>query len=164
MHAFKISTERYPYLYIYRYKLQKIFELNRLKIEISVNKKIADFLDSPQQTATYTGLTQNPIKKRIKKHYSDIAKFSPDDPDEHQSGTRLSRHCGQLSLDGIAYTIEWSILCETGFAFNPITERCKLCLMEKYLIMFNPADATLNLRSEFFSQCRHKERHLLFHT
>ena len=58
-------------------------------------------------------------------------------------------------------TIEWSILCETGFAFNPITERCKLCLMEKYLIMFNPADATLNLRSEFFSHCRHKERHLL---
>ena len=117
--------------------------------------------NSPQQTATYTGLTQNPIKKRIKKHYSDIAKYSPDDPDEHQSGTRLSRHCGQLGLDGIPYTIDWSILCETGFAFNPITERCKLCLMEKYLIMFNPADATLNLRSEFFSHCRHKERHLL---
>ena len=71
--------------------------------------------DLPQQTDTYTGLTQNPIKKRIKKHYSDIAKFSPDDPDEHKSGTRLSRHCGQLGLDGIPYTIEWSILCETGY-------------------------------------------------
>ena len=26
--------------------------------------------------------------------------------------------------------------------------------------MFNPDDATLNLRSEFFAHCRHKDRHL----
>ena len=32
---------------------------------------------------------------------------------------------------------------------------------EKYYIMFNPDDATLNLRSEFFSHCWHKQEHLL---
>ena len=114
-----------------------------------------------QDIQTYTGLTANPIKKRIKKHYSDIKKFNPSDPDNHKSGTRLSHHCGQLGLDGKPYTIAWSILCETGYAFNPTTNICKLCLMEKYLIMFNPTDATLNVRSEFFGHCRHKERHLL---
>ena len=89
-----------------------------------------------QQTATYTGLTENRIKKRIKTHYSDIAKYNPKDPDNHKSGTRLSRHCGQLGLDGIPYNIEWSILSETGSAFNPVAEICQLFLMERYLIMF----------------------------
>ena len=111
------------------------------------------------EVQTYTGLTENYIKKRIKKHYYDIKNFNPNDPENQ--GTRLSRHCGQLRLDGKPYTIEWSILCETGHAFSPTTGICKLCLTEKYLIMFNPADASLNLRSEFFSHCRHKERHLL---
>ena len=113
-----------------------------------------------QITQTYTGLTEPPVKRRIKRHYSDIAKFNPNDPENHKNGTRLSRHCGQLGLENKPYTIQWSILCETGHAFNPSTGTCKLCLMEKYLILFNPADATLNLRSEFFGPCRHKERHL----
>ena len=110
---------------------------------------------------TYTGLTENPVKKRIKKHYSDIEKFNPNDPENHKSGTRLSRHCGQLNVDGVPFHINWSILCEKRTAFSPTTGFCKLCTMEKYLIMFNPANATLNLRSEFFAHCRHKERHLL---
>ena len=81
--------------------------------------------------------------------------------DEHKAGTRLSRHCGGMKLKGIPYTIEWSILKRTNGAFNPRRNFCQLCCMEKYLIMFNPDDATLNLRSEFFAHCRHKDRHLL---
>ena len=117
-----------------------------------------------QTVEYYTGLTENRIKKRIKKHYSDIDKFNPSDPENHQSGTRLSRHCGQLKCEGKIYKIDWSILCETKTAFNPTTGICKLCTMEKYLIMFRPEDATLNLRSEFFGHCRHKEKHLLINT
>ena len=37
-----------------------------------------------------------------------------------------------------------------------------LCTMEKYFILFDPYNATLNLRSEFFSHCRLKEKHLPF--
>ena len=111
--------------------------------------------------ATYTGLTENPFKLRVRKHEADIRSFKPHDPDNHSSGTRLSRHCGQLAASSIPYTITWSILKETKTAFNPSTGFCKLCSMEKFYIMFKPEDATLNLRSEFFSHCRHKERHLL---
>ena len=110
---------------------------------------------------TYTGLTANPIKLRIRKHESDISSYRPHDPDNHKSGTRLSRHCGQLAANGIPFTITWKILKETKTAFNPKTGFCVLCCTEKFFIMFKPEDATLNLRSEFFSHCRHKERHLL---
>jgi len=113
------------------------------------------------RTEYYTGLTENQIKKRIKKHFSDIEKYNRNDPDNHKSGTRLSRYCGELRTDGIPYNIKWGILAETGIAFNPTTSFCKLCTTEKYMIMFNPGEATLNLRSEFFGHCRHKERHLL---
>ena len=118
-------------------------------------------LQNPSAVEFYTGLTENPIKKRIKKHFTDIENYNPSDPENHKSGTRLSRHCGSLALKNIPYNIEWDILCETKVAFNPVTGYCKLCTMEKYCIMFKPEDATLNLRSEFFNHCRHKERHLL---
>ena len=99
-------------------------------------------------------------KKRVAGHKNDIKYHNPGS-DGHKAGTRLSRHCGGMKLKGIPYTIEWSILKRTNGAFNPKRNFCQLCCMEKYLIMFNPDDATLNLRSEFFAHCRHKDRHLL---
>ena len=114
-----------------------------------------------QSIETYTGLTEQEFKKRVQKHNYDIKNYKPNDPESHKSGTRLSRHCGSLTAENIPYTLNWSILCKTKTAFNPTTGYCKLCAMEKFFIMFKPGDATLNLRSEFFSHCRHKERHLL---
>ena len=70
---------------------------------------------------TYTGLTANPIKLRIRKHESDIKSYKPHDPDTHKSGTRLSRHWGQLGAVSIPYNITWKILKETKTAFNPTT-------------------------------------------
>ena len=112
-------------------------------------------------TATYTGLSLPPFKNRVKGHYQDIKNYKPNDPDSHKSGTRLSRHIGELKKEKIPYRLDWKIICETKSAYNPKTNYCKLCTMEKYFIMFNPDDATLNLRSEFFSHCRHKSQHLL---
>ena len=117
--------------------------------------------EADNSVETYTGLTANPFKKRVRQHETDIKNYRPHDPDNHKSGTRLSRHCGQLVARRIPYTITWKILKETKTNFNPTTGFCMLCANEKFLIMFKPEDATLNLRSEFFSHCRHKERHLL---
>ena len=66
-----------------------------------------------------------------------------------------------MKLKIIPYNIEWSILKRTNGAYNPVTNFCELCTMEKFFILFNPDDAKLNLRSEFFSYCRHKVKHLL---
>ena len=124
-------------------------------------KVTEDDRQNPAEPEYYTGLTEGPIKKRIKKHFSDIKMYRPLDPENHKSGTRLSRYCGNLEARNIPYSIKWDIICETKVAFNPLNGYCKLCTMEKYYIMFKPEDATLNLRSEFFNHCRHKERHLL---
>ena len=112
-------------------------------------------------TATYTGLSSPPFKNRVRGHLQDIKNHNPSDPDCHRSGTRLSRHVGELKAQSVPYRIDWKIIKETKTAYNPATNYCKLCTMEKYLIMFNPDDAKLNLRSEFFSHCRHKTQHLL---
>ena len=45
--------------------------------------------------------------------------------------------------------------------YSHVTGVCRLCLGEKHEIMFNPGQATLNQRSEFFTHCRHKEMTLL---
>ena len=108
-----------------------------------------------------TGLSKPPFKRRVKGHLQDIKNYRPGDPDCHKSGTRLSRHIGELKQQNVPYRLDWKIIKETKTAYNPATDFCKLCAMEKYYIMFNPSDATLNLRSEFFSHCRHKEEHLL---
>ena len=45
--------------------------------------------------------------------------------------------------------------------FNPSTNSCRLCLMEKYTIMHRPDLATINQRDEFFTPCQHKQSKLL---
>ena len=95
-------------------------------------------------------------KKRVAGHKNDIKYHNPGS-DEHKAGTRLPRHCGGMKLKWIPYTTEWSILKRTNGAFNPRRNISQLCFMEKYLIMFNPDDATRKPEVRVFrslpSQC-----------
>ena len=59
-----------------------------------------------QNIETYTGLTEPRGKKRFKKHYDDIKKYIPRDPENHKSGTRLSWYCGGLEAFNIPYNIQ----------------------------------------------------------
>ena len=82
---------------------------------------------------------------------------------EENKGTRLSRYIWYLKDRNIRYSMDWKILGRAK-SYNPVTDKCRLCLLEKYFIMFNPDDATLNLRDEIFAQCKHKKKHLLSRT
>ena len=42
-----------------------------------------------------------------------------------------------------------------------LPKKCRLCLLEKYFILYNPKDATLNSRDKLFNPCRHKWKHTL---
>ena len=42
--------------------------------------------------------------------------------------------------------------------YNTTSKSCRLCLLEKYHIMFTPGVATLNKRRELFSSCRHRRK------
>ena len=46
--------------------------------------------------------------------------------------------------------------------FNPVTGVCRLCLKEKYYILYNRQDCSLNSRDELFGHCPHKRDHLLY--
>ena len=74
--------------------------------------------------------------------------------------TTLSAYVRNLKIQGIPFNINWDII-KRAAPFNPITKICRLCISEKFHILFHPEDATLNQRSEFFSKCWHKEKHLL---
>ena len=105
------------------------------------------------QVETYTGSTAQTIKGRWSGHDSDIRH-------PERSGTYLSKYIHKLSGQGIGYTLRWEILMKAP-PWNPISNICRLCTLEKHHILFHPEDSSLNQRSEFFTVCRHKEKHLL---
>ena len=77
--------------------------------------------------------------------------------------TMLSKYIWFLKDAHIPYELSWKVLGKAK-GFNPVTGVCRLCLLEKYCIMYNPQDAQLNSRDEVFNSCRHKRKHTLKHT
>ena len=105
------------------------------------------------KTETYTGLTENSFKSRYGGHLSNFTH-------KDSKGTTLSTHIWDLKKKSIEHTLTWEIIARSK-GYNPSTGQCRLCLKEKYFILFKPAGATLNARSEFFSSCRHIAKHLM---
>ena len=105
-------------------------------------------------TETYTGLTEGPFKQRLYGHNSNFKKK------KQRNRTMLSKYIWFLKDNRIQYQLNWSILGRAK-GFNPVTGVCRLCLLEKYFIMYNSKDASLNSRYELFSSCRHKWKHTL---
>ena len=79
---------------------------------------------------------------------------------KYEHSTTLSSYVWKLKNENVPYRVSWDIAGRAA-PFNPATNICRLCLLEKYLIMFRPAGATLNQNSEFFTTCRHKQSELL---
>ena len=103
---------------------------------------------------TYTGLSEPSFKLRWGNHKASLTHES------QRTDTCLSSHIWDLKDEKIPYTLEFKQLTQAP-GYNPITNQCRLCLSEKYFIMFKPEGATINSRSEFFSSCRHKKGLLL---
>ena len=104
-------------------------------------------------TETYTGLTSRRFKDRFYEHNADMR-------DQRRDGTGLSHHIWKLKGSNIPHKVKWKIISRCP-PFNPSTKTCKLCLTEKYHIIFKPEGATLNDRSEIFATCRHRLKKLL---
>ena len=105
------------------------------------------------QVETYTGSTAQTMKGRYNNHSYDMKH-------PEVKGTCLSRYIHNLKRINAPYTIRWDIV-KRAAPYNPTTNICKVCVQEKYQILFHPEDASLNQRSEFYTVCRHKAKHLL---
>ena len=94
-----------------------------------------------QNMETYTGLTSQTFKKRWDQHMSDCRRGE---------GTTLASHIGELKAKGIDVDLithlHWSIK-KNATPFNPVSNQCMLCLREKYFILHEPWDASLNKRT-----------------
>ena len=106
------------------------------------------------ESETYTGLTEDTFKKRFYGQNSNFRK------QKDRNKTMLSKYIWFLKDNNVQYELNWRVLGRAK-GFNPVTGVCRLCLLEKYLIMYNPSDATLNSRDEIFNSCRHKWKHTL---
>ena len=106
------------------------------------------------KSETYTGPTARTFKDRLYEHTQDIN-------NEKRKGTSLSNYVWKLKKQNVRHNITWKILSRRK-SFNPATRRCNLCLREKFCIIFKPEGASLNSRSELFSTCRHRKKHLIF--
>ena len=106
------------------------------------------------KTETYTGLTSRPFKTRYNEHLNDSRNPA------NRIKTKLSSHLWNLKDNGRDYEITWKLL-ERAPTHNPITKKCRLCLKEKFYIMYHSGGSTLNKRNEVFNTCRHRTQNLL---
>ena len=102
----------------------------------------------------YVGLAKN-FKTRFLKHRTTLK-------DKHADGqTTLSKYVHSQKEQQRDPVVAWTYLEKNIPDFNPISGICRLCTREKFQILLNPSEATLNLRTEIFAHCRHKEHYLI---
>ena len=101
------------------------------------------------KTETYTGLTADSFKTRWQSHDTSFN-------NKHLSKTELNKYIWKLKYRNIAHKIHWQKLGRAQ-GFNPTSRICRLCLLEKYFIMFRQDGATLNKNSEFYTSCMHRK-------
>ena len=103
---------------------------------------------------TYIGLTSNTFKSRLGNHRKAMKN------EKYRHDTTLSLHIWELKDRNENFKIDWKIIGQAQ-PFSPISGICNLCTLEKYHILFNPEQATLNKREEFTNFCLHKRKLLL---
>ena len=107
-----------------------------------------------QETKKYIGLTSNTFKTRFTSHKSSFNDKSK------RNSTELSKYIWHLKEKNAQYNISWKVLKQAN-SYSPKTNRCNLCLWEKYHIITANNPDLLNSRSELISTCRHKRKFLL---
>ena len=103
---------------------------------------------------TYLGLTDGTFKARFNNHTSSFRN------DKYIHATRLSDHIWTLKDNGVNFDIHWSIICRAK-SYSPATNRCNLCLREKFFIIYRPQMSSLKKRNELPSTCKHGTKYLL---
>ena len=105
----------------------------------------------------YTGQTGDTFKRRLYGHNETFNKR------KLNNKSKLSKYIWFLKDNGVQCTLKWKVV-DRAKSFNPVTGVCRLCLMEKYYILFHPEGATLNSRDEIYGFCKHKSKFLLSKT
>ena len=90
---------------------------------------------------TYVGMTANSFKDRWRNHMSSFRTRNPN------NSTTISKYIWDLQDKNIQYSLKWRLIAK-GKPYNHVTDTCRLCIREKYLIIFQPDMASINSISE----------------
>ena len=89
------------------------------------------------------------MKIRVRTHLNTYK-----DPNK-KSNTEMAKEVHKIKNNGQRYSTSWKIL-DKSVSFKPGDTYCRLCVLEKYYILFKSAPTDVNkFRLE---KCRHKER------
>ena len=102
----------------------------------------------------YIGLCQDTFKKRYNNHKTSL------NLERYRNNTTLSTEFWKLKEDQKNPTITWKIIRHAN-AYTPETNKCSLCLNEKYEIANYQGRNMLNKRTEIIAKCRHKRKYEL---
>ena len=118
------------------------------------NERAAITTEDDNNSTFYIGLTNRKFKERLYEHTGDKNNIA------RRHRTNLSNHIWDLKENNRSFNSTWSIM-DRAPPFNPTNRKCRLCLKEKYYIMYTPLNATINKRNEFWTPCRHRFKGLL---
>ena len=104
-----------------------------------------------------SGLCEGDFKTRFNTHKSTFRNR------KYCNSTELSKRIWALKDTNVEYAVKWKIL-QTTPARRCGSNRCSLCLSEKYHIITAKKANLLNKRNELMSKCRHINKHLLTNT
>ena len=125
---------------------------NCLKESVVYQATVSTEDHNPPQT--YVGLTENSFKTRYSNHKSSFSHANK------RHNTELSNYIWSLKDKLTTFKVTWRILKHAA-SYNPTSNRCNLCLWEKYFIICKPGLASLNKRNELISSCRHAGKYAL---
>ena len=115
----------------------------------------ATLIEEGKPDETYVGVSYPSWKLRYNNHTASFRHRAK------RIESSLAGHIWKLKDEGREdFTLKWRTLARVP-SYNPSTNSCRLCLTEKYTILFKPELSSLNQHDEFFSHCRHKLAKLL---
>ena len=104
--------------------------------------------------ATVSHRVENSLKTRYSNHKSSFSKANK------CHNTELGKYIWYLKENLTKFKVKWRILQHTASS-NPTSNRCNLCLWEKYFIISKPDLPSLNKRNESISSWRHASKYAL---
>ena len=102
----------------------------------------------------YFGLTEGPFKERLSDHKTSF-KY-----EKYKNKSKLSSFIWETKKKKQKFTINWSIV-RRSTPYKAGSNKCNLCLWEKFHIMKGDKDKLLNERNELITKCRHVDKFLL---
>ena len=129
--------------------LQQNCLVENVVYEATVNSNIENYKEKK-----YIGLCESTFKKRYSSHKTTF------NLERYRNNTALSAEIWRIKDRNGQPNVTWRII-RRAKAYSPETQRCNLCLAEKFEIANFPGRNLLNKRSEIIAKCRHRRKYQL---